>query len=363
MLIYQYYPLLQKSKNPKGFKIVQDTFLAKLVFELQGKENVRLTKEDTQLIDIYGSLFTQFPKFTYLRIRGYEGKPLRLPRHCLDHFVLIEICRQLAEVDKNYKTQKGFGYTFLVELGHYKYKTIQDDLKLKTEIKSMDLLTYSARPNFDSQEFSLRYSELGSSTLHVPHLEDFWANCQDDFEVRKRLWSRLSLVKIKDFNLPLDTSGYVIEEEGKKLLTQLTLSKTYIEQVEAYPLLEIAWTIPKEDDLHTRTLPILTRTIIWIIRKKHSKLVARGVQKVHASSNSPLVVLGTNEVVPSPTTGKLKSRAKPEHSVQGSFHLPPSFKWTHSHRKKKKKEQTSSLKEACDKSITIDLDLREETFY
>jgi hypothetical protein len=88
------------------------------VFELQGKENVRLKEEATQLIDIYNSFFTQFPKFTYLRIRGYEGKPLRLPHHCLDHFVLIEICRQLAEVEKNCKTRKGFGYTFPIELEH-----------------------------------------------------------------------------------------------------------------------------------------------------------------------------------------------------------------------------------------------------
>ena len=85
----------------------------------------------------------------------------------------------------------------------------------------MNLLTYSAWPNFDSQEFSLRYSELGSSALHVRYLEDFWANYQDDFEVRKRLWSRLSLAKITDFDLLLDTFG-VNEEKNEE-----TVDPTY----------------------------------------------------------------------------------------------------------------------------------------
>jgi hypothetical protein len=124
----------------------------------------------------------------------------------------------------------------------------------------MKLLTYSTRPNFGSQEFSLRYSKLGSSSLHVSHLEDLWANCQDDFEVRKRLWSRLSLAQIKDFNLTIDTSG-VIEEEDEEIV-----NPSYIEQLDAYPLLKIDWKIPKEDDLHTRTLPILTRIEQWLIR-------------------------------------------------------------------------------------------------
>jgi hypothetical protein len=84
------------------------------------------------------------------------------------------------------------------------------------------------------------------------------------------------------------------------------------------------------------------------------------VKNVRASSSSPLFVLGTNEVVSSPAVGKLKSRVEPEHHVQGSVHLPPSIKWNHSHSRKKQ-EKMSSLKETCDKSVTIDHDLREET--
>lgn len=101
------------------------------------------------MIKIYGSYFTHFPQFTYLRIRGYEGKPLKLPLYCVDLMVLIEVCRQLGEVKKNCKERKGSGYNFPIELGHYKCKTIRDSLKLKIEIKSLNLLTYSPRKNFD----------------------------------------------------------------------------------------------------------------------------------------------------------------------------------------------------------------------
>ena len=72
-----------------------------------------------------------------------------------------------------------------MELKHYKWKFIQDALSLKAEVKFVNLSTYSTQPNFDIQEFSLRYFDLCSSPLHVPPLEDFWTDCQDDIEVKK----------------------------------------------------------------------------------------------------------------------------------------------------------------------------------
>ena len=87
--------------------------------------------------------------------------------------------------------------------------------------------------------------------------------------------------------------------------------------------------------------------------------MARSVQRVHASSSSPLVVLGTNEVVPSPAARKLKSSVEPEHSIQGSVHLSPFVNGTRS-RSRKKQEQTRILKETHDKSVMIELNLREE---
>lgn len=147
--------------------------------------------------------------------------------------VLIKVCKQLVEVKKCCKARKGLGYNFPIKLGHYKCRKIQDALKLKIEINSLNLLTYSPRPNFDSREFSMKYSKIASSDTHIPHLEDFWENRQTNFEVRKKLWSRLTLSQTRDFNLPLDISGVTQENEEE------FVDLVYIEKVEAYPSPEI----------------------------------------------------------------------------------------------------------------------------
>lgn len=119
----------------------------------------------------------------------------------------------------------------------------------------------------------MKYSKIASSDAHIPYLEDFWANCQTKFEVRKNLWSRLTLLQIKDFNLPFDISGVIEEDEE-------VVDLVYIEKVEAYPLLEIDWLMPEEDDLHMRTSPVLAQTEKWLTRKRHSRLGACNFQRI-----------------------------------------------------------------------------------
>lgn len=53
-----------------------------------------------ELISIYGIFFIQFPRFTYLRVGGFEGEPFKLPRYTFDSYVLIEVRKQLAYIDK-----------------------------------------------------------------------------------------------------------------------------------------------------------------------------------------------------------------------------------------------------------------------
>ena len=61
--------------------------------------------------------------------------------------------------------------------------------------------------NFDYLGFVKSNFKNVDSFIHVPHLEDYWANCPDEFEVRKRLWSRLTVRKINMFNIDLNTQG------------------------------------------------------------------------------------------------------------------------------------------------------------
>ena len=95
------------------------------------------------------------------------------PQHFLDHYVLIEVCRLLAEVEKNCKAQKDSCYTFHMEVEHYRYKFIWDALDLKVEFNTLNLSFYALCPNFDSQDFASKYFEIHSSFSHVPHIEDY----------------------------------------------------------------------------------------------------------------------------------------------------------------------------------------------
>lgn len=79
--------------------------------------NKRISVEAMKLISIYGSFFIQFPRFTYLRVGGFEAEPFRLPRYAFDSYVLIEVSRQLAHIDKRLGEKGKSGVAFPVELG------------------------------------------------------------------------------------------------------------------------------------------------------------------------------------------------------------------------------------------------------
>ena len=97
MPIYQYYSDLQEVALCKEFKRVNDVFLGKLVFELQGHENDRLFEEAMEAVQIYGCFYIQFPKFTYIRMGGYLGEPLKLPRYFLDPISCLKCVGNLSQ--------------------------------------------------------------------------------------------------------------------------------------------------------------------------------------------------------------------------------------------------------------------------
>lgn len=69
--VYEYYPHLQEKKYVENFMRWNDIFIGRLVHELQGNINKRLTIEAMEFIGIYGSYFIQFPQFTYIRVGGF----------------------------------------------------------------------------------------------------------------------------------------------------------------------------------------------------------------------------------------------------------------------------------------------------
>ena len=49
-------------------------------------------------VNDYGRIFIQFPTFTYLKVGYFKGKPYTLPRYATDKIILMELVKQLMEV-------------------------------------------------------------------------------------------------------------------------------------------------------------------------------------------------------------------------------------------------------------------------
>ncbi|XP_057824589.1 uncharacterized protein LOC131036662 [Cryptomeria japonica] len=59
----------------------EDGTIGRLVHELQGNINGRLSTKAMEFVGIYGSFFIQFSQFTYIRVGGFQGEPFRLPAY------------------------------------------------------------------------------------------------------------------------------------------------------------------------------------------------------------------------------------------------------------------------------------------
>lgn len=80
-----YYDIAQREKNNIAYAIgwyerVNDAFTMRLVRLLQRGLHRRLSEQAIILTRKYGAWFIQFPRFTYIRIGGFEGAPFQLPR-------------------------------------------------------------------------------------------------------------------------------------------------------------------------------------------------------------------------------------------------------------------------------------------
>ena len=99
--VYQYFPLLQKDKVLENFREVHDVLIENMHLSLKKAPMSRLSSEAQKLVQQYGSYFIQFPKFTYLRVGGFEDEPMKLPQYALDYFVLAKVCRQFFSIIKD----------------------------------------------------------------------------------------------------------------------------------------------------------------------------------------------------------------------------------------------------------------------
>lgn len=163
------------------------------MYELRGNIHNRLLDKAMQLISTYGNFFIQFPRFTYLRVGGFEGEPYKLNRYAFDRQILMEMCRQLAYIDTKYRAKHWSGVSFPIELTYFICNSVSDALNLELELKKLNLQLYGTQANFDAKGFVVAHLTLRKDFTHVPNMEDFWVDCCDEFEVRKRAHQRFTL--------------------------------------------------------------------------------------------------------------------------------------------------------------------------
>lgn len=183
-----YYDIAQREKNNIAYAIgqyecVNDAFTMHLVRLMQEGLHIRLSKQATTLIRKYGAWFIQFPRFTYIKIVGFEGTPYQLPRYPLDRLVLMEVPRQAHPAGSLLRDKKQSGFTFPVILGNLdvRFKNL-----VQAEESFAELASYCLQEHFPRKCFD--HDGLGKKAYDKHYrakvlIEDYWSNCSDDFEV------------------------------------------------------------------------------------------------------------------------------------------------------------------------------------
>lgn len=215
-----------------------------------------------EIVSIYGSFFIQFPRFTYIQVGGFECQPFKLPRYTFDSFVLTKVSRQLAHIDKRLGAKGESGVVFPVKLGYYSYKLVSDALNLELEFKRMNLQPYVARRRFDSKGYTRENLNIDSHFCHDPHIENYWENCKDEHEVRKRFWSRFTLQQIVVLRLPINTSCVL------EFTEEDVLNPDFGTEIEGKPIPEIDWNKKEDDNIQTRTFNVVRRSKRWLRKLK-----------------------------------------------------------------------------------------------
>lgn len=169
--------------------------------------------------------------------------------------VLLEVLRQLEAYQNIQRPKQKAAVTFPFFIGNMEEScpTTQAAEVARLEIQQYPFISYKSRNNFDP--LHIRTVD-GERYKHRVDLEDFWANAADEYDVRRRLWSRLPLSMIRATEL-------------FKIPDQLQDDGIYVQPGfnENEPLPPIRWFEPEMGDLATFMRPVFKYSQWWIDRQ------------------------------------------------------------------------------------------------
>ena len=115
-------------------------------------------------------------------------------------------------------------YEFPMKFGAFSCES-QFDAKnmLKTFKTKYHLEMYEVvRPMFDPKGYAREVSQIGGTVKHVTTIEDYWADCRDEFESRDRAFARLMVRQVKTYGINLDVEG--LEDDGQNMYSNTYLT-------------------------------------------------------------------------------------------------------------------------------------------
>lgn len=180
---------------------------------------------------------------------------------------------------------------------------------VETALSHFCLKPYAPREEFDYIGLARENFRHATSLVHVPHLEDYWANFPDEFKVRKRLWSRLTVSQINMFKVDLNTCKITKDE------VEDVIDPFYVDQIECIPIPELDQTRREEDSLLSRTLEVLKRTKKGLKSKNVESTTPRVLGKYSRDKQKktqPKPKAITNLNIANPIVGSLEAEAKVE---------------------------------------------------
>lgn len=85
---------------------------------------------------------------------------------------------------------------------------------------------------YDRKDFVKTSLYLGTSYYHLPRIEEFWEDYEDEYEVRKRDWMQFTLEKIKQFELKREVNE--IEDDLKYSINHVYSDKKSIATIATF---------------------------------------------------------------------------------------------------------------------------------
>ncbi len=209
-------------------------------------------------------------------------------------------------------TKKSVSFLFCIEIGHYGCSNYKQARLAQPRLSRLFLKPYTPKKEFDYARFSRDNFRHASSLTHVPHLEYYWENCPYEFEVRKRLWCRLTINQINMFNVDLNTHR-IKEDEVEEVIDPF-----YVEKIKCIPIPKLDQTEKEQDDLLSRALEVLKRIEKWLKSKNVESTTLKVLEKylrAKLKKTQPKPKAISNLDVANSIVGSPKAKAKVEVEV------------------------------------------------